>query len=63
MGCLGVLLIGLGAVFVFYGLAAFWFPPVAVLFLVPGIALVLLGQMARRKARQNRIRREMGDRW
>lgn len=63
MGCLGVLLIGLGVVFLFYGVAAFWFPPVAILFLIPGILLVLFGRQVRRKARQNRLRREMGDRW
>lgn len=63
MGCLGVLLIGLGALFLLYGLFAFWFPPVAVLFLVPGVVLLLLGQFLRRKAREARVRRELGDRW
>ncbi|MCT8327933.1 hypothetical protein [Albidovulum sediminis] len=63
MGCLGVLLIGFGMLFLVYGLAAFWVPPVAVLLLVPGVALLLLGRFLRRKARETRVRRELGDRW
>lgn len=63
MGCLGAILIGLGGLFLLYGLVAFWVPPIAVLFLVPGLALIILGRMLRRKAREIRVRRDLGDRW
>ena len=63
MGCLGVLLIGFGSILLVYGLFAFWFPPVAIFFLVPGVAFVMLGQFLRKKARHKRLRREMGDKW
>ena len=63
MGCLGAILIGFGGLFLFYGLVAFWAPPVAVLFLVPGLVLIVLGRMLRRKARETRVRRDLGDRW
>lgn len=62
MGCLGVLFVAFGVFFLIYGLAAFWIPPVAIFFLVPGIVFVMLGLALRRKARQTRLRRQMGDR-
>ena len=39
------------------------FITIAVLFLVPGLALVVLGRLLRRKAREIRVRRDLGDRW
>lgn len=63
MGCLGIILIGLGGLFLFYGLIVIWLPLGWILFLIPGMVLIILGLGARRKAREIRIRKQMGSRW
>jgi hypothetical protein len=60
MGVFANLVLGLGGVIALIGFLFFWLPILGIPLIVIGGGLVFIGQVLRREARKQAVRRQMG---